>query len=113
MAGPAHPLRGHSPQSDLAQAHRPEDCADNQAALGNVDRGRGVFMLEPGRCSACRQPAERGPSGYWWHIDIECPNRSMTIYQPINYTRVEGRKGWALSPAPASQLPAEFVSEKA
>jgi hypothetical protein len=24
-------------------------------------------LIEPGRCSACGSPAERGRSGVWWH----------------------------------------------
>ncbi len=28
--------------------------------------------MTPGRCSVCRERAERGPSGAWWHIGPAC-----------------------------------------
>ncbi|WP_432193802.1 hypothetical protein [Streptomyces sp. bgisy027] len=27
--------------------------------------------IEEGSCSACGRPAERGPSGAWWHVRRE------------------------------------------
>lgn len=35
---------------------------------------------ERGRCGACRQPAERYPSGRWRHLDKPCPPRSRDLW---------------------------------
>jgi hypothetical protein len=68
---------------------------------------RSLVML-PGRCSACRQPAERhAGSGRWWHVGEICEWRSVTVFRPVEFFPVEGG-GFGIGPLKVD-LPARFI----
>lgn len=51
---------------------------------------RDAVML-PGRCSACKTPAERhAGSGRWWHVGDICEWRSVTAFRPVEIYPLEG-----------------------
>lgn len=39
-------------------------------------------LIEPGRCSACKQTAERGRSGAWWHAGGEACGQASASFEP-------------------------------
>lgn len=38
-------------------------------------------LITSGRCAACKQPAERGRSGVWWHESDPC-GRTDARFEP-------------------------------
>ncbi|WP_340382307.1 hypothetical protein U5640_36345 [Streptomyces sp. SS7] len=41
-------------------------------------------LIEPGRCSACQQRAERGRSGAWWHERGASCGRNTARFEPLD-----------------------------
>lgn len=71
---------------------------------------RSLVMI-PGRCSACRQPAERhAGSGRWWHVGDICEWRSVSIYQPFDTYPVGDNGDYGLRPRKI-RLPARFIPD--
>jgi hypothetical protein len=71
---------------------------------------RSLVML-PGRCSACRQPAEqRAGSGRWWHAGPPCEWRSVSIFRPVDIYPVGDNGGYGLAPRKV-KLPARFIPD--
>ena len=60
--------------------------------------------MTPGTCSACGAPAERAPSGRWWHVGVPCLNRSQVVFMPV----VVEADGTMRETRP-DERPAEFV----
>jgi hypothetical protein len=62
----------------------------------------------PGHCSACNAPAEQyAGSRRWWHVGEICDWRSVTIYQPVEISPLEGG-GYGMAPRKVD-LPARFI----
>ena len=66
---------------------------------------------EQGTCSACQRAARRAPNGHWWHEGAECPNRSMTIYQPVAWWKDDDKR-LHLGKASLKDLPAVFIPQE-
>ena len=54
-------------------------------------------LIEPGRCSACKAPAERGRSGAWWHERGAPCGQAGARFQPAD--DLTGRSETSVEPA--------------
>lgn len=68
---------------------------------------RSLVML-PGRCSACKQPAEQHVgSRRWWHAGEVCEWRNATMFRPVEIHPIKGG-GFEVGPL-SVDLPARFI----